>query len=53
MYAECLLQTGVHTAASLREHVQAHRRCGRDGLGVQQELTQQLSCLWFQKRVHL
>lgn len=26
---------------------------GGPGLRVQQELTQQLSCLWFQTRVHL
>lgn len=52
MYAECLLQTRSHAAASLRRQVQAHRACGGAGLGAQQVLTQQLGCLWFPKWVH-
>lgn len=31
----------------------AQSTAGGTGLGAQQELTQQLSCLWFPKRVHL
>lgn len=53
MYAKCLLPTSVHAAASLRKQVQVHRALRGTGLGAQQELTQQLRCLWFPKRVHL
>lgn len=59
MYGACLFQTSIHTLAYLRvEHwggaqPQEHWRPGGPGLEIQQELTQQLSCLWFQKSVHL
>lgn len=51
----CLFQTSVRTPAPVWSTGHAAHRALQTGprLGVQQELTQQLSCLWFQKCVHL
>lgn len=57
MYAECLFQTSIHTErtpARARGRRTARKSTDRQRPGGDPaELTQQLSCLWFQKSVHL
>lgn len=50
--AHTLTHTRVWGTAAAHNS-QEHWRTGRPGPEIQQELTQQLSCLWFQKCVHL
>lgn len=57
VYAECLFQTSTHTErtpARARGGTRRARALADGGQAeAQQELMQQLSCLWFQKSVHL
>lgn len=50
--AHTLTHTCVRSMAAARNS-QEHWQTGGPGPEIQQELTQQLSCLWFQKFVHL
>lgn len=50
--AHTLTHTCVWSMEAARNS-QEHWQTGGPGPEIQQELTQQLSCLWFQKFVHL
>lgn len=59
-YVRCVSVSNKHTHSRIPARGALGRRTttralapGGPGLEIQQELTQQLSCLWFQKSVHL